>query len=149
MGTEIRLHPDVQENRIALLNDLLECLKREREILTDLDVQDLWTVVEEKQGILQALEALPSRGPGMRSHGESGEAEPNVVEDPASTRTIDRLKGEIRERARENAEFIQDSLQFVDELVGLIAGVPMDNGVYGPNGGEHRAQRCRLFGREV
>jgi hypothetical protein len=149
METETHSRPNVQESRIALFKDLVDCLKREREILTDLNVQNLWAVLEEKQGILHALEALPFREAGSGSQGEHGKADPLRLEAHASALTVDRLKEEIRERTRENADFIRDSLQFVDELVALVAGAPSDNGVYGPNGEESRAHRARLYGREV
>ena len=149
MEMGIHSHLDVQESRVALLKELVECLQREREILADLHIQDLWTVVEEKQRILQDIEALSPQASEAGSGGKGADMKPHFSENPASAHTIARLKEEIRERTRENAAFIQDSLQFVDELVALITGDPKDNGTYSPKGGQNRSHRSRLYGREV
>jgi len=149
MEMGIHSHSGLQESKVVLLKELVDCLQREREILADLHIQDLWTVVEEKQRILQDIEALPPQateaGPGKKSAGMGT----HLVENPTPAHTIARLKEEIRERTRENAAFIRDSLQFVDELVALITGDTKENGTYSPNGGQNRAHRSRLYGREV
>lgn len=141
-------HSDVQESKVALLKELVDCLQRERDILADLYIPDLWTVVEEKQRILEAIEAISPRGTD-RSAGNDNEARSQLADDPTSARAVTRLKEEIRERTRENAAFIQDSLRFVDELVALITGAPKDKCTYSPNGVQNRAHRSRLYGREV
>ena len=149
MAMEIHSHAGFQEDKVALLKELVDCLQREREILADLHIQDLWTVVEEKQRILQDIEALSPQGTEAGSGRNGTDMGTHFVENPTSAHTIARLKEEIRERTRENAAFIRDSLQFVDELVALITGDPKDNGTYSPNGGQNRSHRSRLYGREV
>ncbi len=149
MEMGIHSHLDFRESKVALLKDLVDCLQREREILADLHIQDLWTVVEEKQKILQEIETLSPQATEAGSGRKSTDMGPHFVEDPAPAHTIARLKEEIRERTRENAAFIRDSLQFVDELVALITGDPKDNGTYSPDGGQNRSHRSRLYGREV
>jgi len=149
MEMHTRSHSDVQESKVALLKGLVDCLQREREILADLHIPDLWTVVEEKQRILEAIECLSPQGTEDGSSRKINEARPQPAEDPASAQAVARLKEEIRERTRENAAFIQDSLRFVDELVALITGEPKDKCTYSPNGVRNRAHRPRLYGREV
>lgn len=140
-----------QEQQMALLEDLADCLDRERQVLVDLDIPALWTVVEEKHGILQAIEALPVKKHPITTCAEAGISS-GAMGPPMKTsreHRIDRLKAEIRERARENAAFIQDSLAFVDKLIGLFAGNPAETETYRPHGEERRAGRGPIYRREV
>lgn len=151
MGTSSVTFTGPQEQQTVLLESLIHCLDRERQVLIDLDIPALWTVVEEKHGILQAIEALPSqdhsRTPPVKT--ESGNAGADSSTGSSSSCRLDRLKEEIRERARENAAFIQDSLLFVDKLIGLFAGDPAEVETYRPHGEESRARRAPIYRREV
>lgn len=140
-----------QEQQVVLLEELIHCLDRERKVLIDLDVPALWHVVEEKHGILQAIEALPSEGSREAASAKKGlgDLAPDAPTKAFSVRKIDRLKEEIRERARENTAFIQDSLAFVDKLVRLFAGDPEEVQTYRPHGEESRARRCSIYCREA
>ncbi len=151
METSTHKASDPQGEKIALLEGLVHCLDREHDILADLDLHELWAVVEEKNNLLGAIQSLPSedseeappeaRVPAERDWGPAG------ITNPAQR--ITRLKEEIRERARENAAFIQDSLDFVDELVTLLVGPSGDTGTYRPHGGENRGQQGPIYRREV
>ena len=139
------------EQQVQLLQELVHCLDRERQVLIDLDIPALWGVVDEKHGILQAIEALPTEGSREAASAEKGSENlaPDVPTKASSARKIDRLKEEIRERALENAAFIQDSLLFVDKLIGLFAGDPAEVETYRPHGEESRARRAPIYRREV
>jgi len=140
-----------QEQEAVLLEELIHCLDREHEVLVDLDIPGLWTVVEEKHGILQAIEALSlqdsSKTPQSKPNPRN--AEPDSPAKTCTVRNIGLLKEEIRERARENAAFIQDSLAFVDKLVGLFAGDSPEAETYRPHGEERRVRRGPIYRREV
>jgi flagellar biosynthesis/type III secretory pathway chaperone len=140
-----------QERQTVLLEELIHCLDRERQVLIDLDIPGLWTVVEEKHGILQTIEALSTKEVTKTPPSEPA-PESAGIDAPAKTgadRKIDLLKEEIRERARENAAFIQDSLTFVDKLISLFAGTPSDAETYRPHGEERRPRRGPIYRREV
>lgn len=151
METNTHTAKDPQGDKIALLKGLVHCLDRERDILADLDLHELWAVVEEKNHILGAIQSLTPEGPEEAPP----EARVPVERDLESAgvnnpvQRINRLKEEIRERARENAALIQDSLDFVDELVALLVGPSGDTGTYRPHGGEHRGQQGPIYRREV
>ncbi|MCF8061397.1 MAG: flagellar protein FlgN [Deltaproteobacteria bacterium] len=115
--------------KIALLEHLRDCLGREKKCLLDLDVAELWNVMEEKQTILEAIESLPAdQGPHSR---------------------IAELKEEIRQRARENSEFIQSSLAIFDELIFRIVGSGKDDHTYRPPGAPPRAQQGSIYRRKA
>lgn len=115
--------------RVALLQNLRDCLGKEQDCLLNLDVTRLWEVMEQKQTILEAIEKLPAGG---RPEGEA-----------------DRLKEEIRHRARENSEFIQSSLAVFDELVFRIIGSGRDDYTYAPPGTEQRARQGSIYRRKA
>ncbi len=151
METSLHHQKDLPENRIALLESLVDCLDRERRVLCDPNIQALWEVVEEKHGILQAIENLsPDHDAGAQAGETEAGGESSTLEGGASPdRRTNLLKEQIRERARENAAIVRDSLEFVNELVALITGGPGESGTYSPLGSGNRAQGHRVYQREV
>ncbi len=128
---------ETTEKRISLLQDLVGCLDKERESLLEINVTELWAVMEEKQAILEAIEELPA------VPAEKSSTPPSIRSE------INRLKEEIRNRARENTEFTRSSLAVFDEIISRITGTGKDDQTYRPPGEEHRAQRSPLYHREV
>jgi len=149
METSPQAMENRQEKTVSLLRDLQACLERERESLLEVNVPDLWTIMEEKQGILEAIEGLgPADGASPDGRGHRGPGDGAV---PNSTLRIemDRLKEDIRFRARENAEFIRGSLAVFDELISRIAGTGRDDQTYRPSGSAPRAHRDPIYRRKV
>ncbi len=134
METLTPVTEDLDQRKISLLQELVACLEKERENILEINVEGLWTVMEEKQTILEEIEGLPttasSSPPSLRSE-------------------IDRLKEEIRHRARENTEFTRSSLAVFDELISIIAGMPGDDQTYRPPGAGRRVQRDPIYRRKV
>ncbi|MFO7783495.1 MAG: hypothetical protein ACQET7_01230 [Thermodesulfobacteriota bacterium] len=134
METPAPAPDDLDIRKISLLQDLVDCLGKERESLLEINVTGLWAVMEEKQAILEAIEELPaaaySTPPPLRSE-------------------IDRLKEEIRHRTRENTEFTRSSLAVFDEFISRITGTGRDDQTYRPPGEEHRVQRSPIYRRKV
>lgn len=128
----------LKREKVDLLLSLRECLGKERKCLLDLNVPDLWNVVEEKRGILEAIrELIPMQDPG-------GSGAPSPLRGE-----IDRLKMEIRERARENREFIQSSLSVFDELIARMVDPNQGNDTYKPSGSGRRTGRGPIYRRKV
>jgi len=129
-----------QEKKEDLLEQLVTCLDRERGILMELSIPDLWDVMEEKKRIVEAIESLP-----LISDAEiiSRERQETI----SLTGRIDRLKEEITFRTKENVKFIQSSLAFVDGLISLLAGEPGQGETYSPRGAAGR--RGPIYRREV
>ena len=150
METSRQAMENRQEKSVGLLRDLRDCLEKERKCLLEVNVSDLWTVMEEKQGILQAMEDLQPHPEGSRSGDEGGERDaPVSPPSPALRSEMNHLKEEIRSRSRENVEFIRGSLAVFDELISRIAGVVKDSQTYKPQGSGTRAPRHSIYRRKV
>jgi hypothetical protein len=126
-------------------------MERERESLMTVNVPDLWAIMEEKHAILEAIQALdPLSDESADPSGDRGNTEgPEYSQASASNREVDRLKEEIRSRARENAEFVQGSLAVFDELISRLAGMAGGEEAYGPHGSTRRTPRSPMYRREV
>lgn len=131
-----------QERQVELLQELVDCLDRERGILANLSMPELWKVMEEKNGIVEALEELPLGG-------DSSNAPSGIEKSRSLGIEIDRLQEEIRQRTRENVKFIQGSLAFVDGLIALLAGEPDHAETYKPHGADNVLQRGPIYRRKA
>ncbi len=115
------------EKQVALLEALRACVALERESLIHVDLTRLWTLMERKQGLLRELES----GAGKRTTG-GGDQTP--LSESRSLRDLSmrsaHLQAEIRARSRENARFVQETLDFITGLIGSIADGVETSGTY-------------------
>ena len=119
--------------KIMLYNDLLDCLKRERESLLNIDLDSLWTISKEKEHICAKItslreEIIAAVNPGIEEKSFNLNQILDVI--PVKKRdefqklhlTLIKLKSEIEVLRKENMLFIDDSLQFLDEMISIITG---------------------------
>jgi flagellar biosynthesis/type III secretory pathway chaperone len=117
--------------KIILSNDLLHCLKKERESLINIDLDSLWSISKEKEDICSKIESIreeivsaldPRIDQRFLTSHQILELLPE--EHKASFRklfqTLHKLKGEIEVIRKENMIFIDDSLQFLDEMMSIL-----------------------------
>jgi len=127
--------------KIMLYNDLLDCFKKEREHLINIDVDKLWTLSKEKETVCSKIksirkEIISAANPGIDEKSFSLKQILNLI--PGSERaayqklylTLNRLKSEIEVIRRENVIFINDSLQFLDEMISIITGETESKSMY-------------------
>ncbi len=138
MATHEPAAKNLDREKVDLLVSLRKCLGKERECLLDINVSNLWIVVEEKRTILEAIQEL------IQLQDPGGSAAPSPLRSE-----IDRLKMEIRERARENREFIQSSLAVFDELIARLVDPDQGNDTYRPSGSGRRTRRNPIYRRKV
>jgi hypothetical protein len=140
--------------------DLVECFKKERACLASLEIESLWTVSEEKKRLCAEIEALRSRialagspGEGATAYGAQRvlDAVPATVR--GSVRSIllriQRLKKEVEILRRENRAFIDDSLDFLDEMISLLSGEGESQVVYTNKSRLRRSESLVTLSREV
>ena len=108
--------------QIALCEDLLDCVVRERETLIELNIDRLWSITEEKQRILRSIEELQTQMEGHQSR-DSKEASSLAGRGVAGefSLRLELLQRDIKKRVAENARFVGETLGFFDELVSLLA----------------------------
>jgi len=146
MKTAIETLENLFYEKILLYQDLVECLKRERDCLTKTDIDRLWEIADEKQSAVSRIESV--RGKILSALSEAAidhqmdaasfdlacaySLIPGMHAERIKTAYLSlvALKGEIRQRSQENRLFIEESLDFLDELIGIIAGTGKQNAVY-------------------
>ncbi len=133
--------------KILRYNDLLDCLKRERACLVGIDLNSLWDISFEKEEICSGLKSLRQEIMSLISSDESQQRESLdqiLISVPGENRerlkqlmhTVNRLKAEIETLRNENIRFVDHSLQFIDEIMLILAGKTPTSHVYN--------QKCRI-----
>jgi len=143
---------NVYSRRISLFQDLLKCMARERENLINRDIKGIWSSLEEKQSILDSIEETrdPLNVISEREriiHDYRQEDRHKIME---LSMTLAGLKQEIRARVAENISFINETLDFFNEIISVMtkAGDESFN-PYGPYGNPRRTQRSMMYQGEV
>lgn len=121
------------ENKLLLYHDLRDCLERERGALIDVDVDALWSISSEKDALCLEISKLrkaiaAAAKPWCRL--EPFDLNVLISYLPGNQRnmlqqavpSLSRLKGEIEGLRAHNMVFMNDSLQFLDEMIGIISG---------------------------
>jgi hypothetical protein len=133
--------------KIIRYNDLIDCLKRERACLADIDLERLWDISFEKEEICVGIKSLRQEIMTLISSDKSQQwvsLDQILVSVPEENRerlkqltyTINRLKAEIETLRKENIRLVDHSLQFIDEIISIIAGQTQTSNVYN--------QKCRF-----
>ena len=119
--------------KIILYDSLLYYLKKERESLISVDLASLWEISREKEEICSEINSLRQEIVALIDEGADYKRfNLNRIIDliPSGKRrkfqelfhTLTRLKGEIEVLRKENMIFVDDSLNFLDELLSIITG---------------------------
>ena len=166
MQTAIKTLKDLFYEKILLYQDLVECLKKERDILINTDMDALWEIADEKQSIVSRIETVRDQILSALSEAAIDHRMDAVSFDLARVYSLIsrmhgerikkpylslvNLKGEIQKRCQENRLFIEECLNFLDELIGIIADTGKQNAVY-DNGqvSARKGQANLLLHREV
>jgi flagellar biosynthesis/type III secretory pathway chaperone len=146
MQTAIQTLENLFHEKILLYQDLVGCLKKERDVLINTDMDALWEIADEKQSIVARIEtvrnkiltALSKAAIVHRTDAVSFDLAHVYSLIPRTQRerikkpyfSIVRLKGEIQRHSRENRLFIEECLNFLDELMGIIADTGKQGAVY-------------------
>ena len=146
--------------KIILYNDLLHCLKRERETLIKIDLDDLWQISKEKEELCSRLcmlrrEIIAITDPDMdpKDYGPTRilaliPEEYRAKFQQSYVRLIN-LKMEIEAMRKENIILIDDSLQLLDEMVSVITGDNHGRVIYKRDGHIRKTGNQMLLSREV
>jgi flagellar biosynthesis/type III secretory pathway chaperone len=146
--------------KIILYNDLLHCLKKERATLIKIDLDDLWQISQEKEVICARLSTLrreiistidPEMDPKDYRPGLILSLIPKASKakfQQSYVRLID-LKMEIEALRKENMILIDDSLQFLDEMVSVITGDNPIRVIYKSDGHIRKSGNQMLLSREA
>ncbi|MBW1614505.1 MAG: flagellar export chaperone FlgN [Deltaproteobacteria bacterium] len=119
--------------KTMLYHDLLDCFNKERESLINIDLDRLWSISREKAEICLKIKSIKQEIIStINPEIDQKSFNLNQVLDmiPRDKRaliqkqylTLIKLKAEIEILRKENMIFIDDSLQFLDEMISIITG---------------------------
>jgi flagellar biosynthesis/type III secretory pathway chaperone len=166
MQPPIEILKNLFYDKIMLYRDLVELLRRERDLLIRTDIDALWEVSDRKQSIVGRIGAL--RGEILNALSAAAvDHDMDVSSFRLSTVLSlipgrDRLgfkkpylclvglKSETRKRSQENKLFIEQSLAFLDELITVIANTDKAESLYDEGGCiNSKGHKNLLLHREV
>jgi flagellar biosynthesis/type III secretory pathway chaperone len=135
------------QNKIMLYYDLRECLKNEQAYLIQLDLNRLWEVSRTKESLCAELTALRNEIMALVHRSET-DTFPNLNDLmallPQEGKTVfqglcyrlTELRSEVEALRKENMHYVNDSLQFIDEIIAIISGAAQNREIYD--------RRCQL-----
>jgi hypothetical protein len=139
--------------KISLFQDLLNCVIRERENLITQDIKGIWSSLEEKESILASIDVTKHQlGGGSGSNMNLRDFSPVDREKINElSRTLVRLRLEIKTRVKENMSFINETLDFFHEMISAMTTSEADkcNNSYGPSGNSRKGARSLIYQSEA
>lgn len=129
----IRLIEKLFFKKIMLYNDLLHYLKEERESLISIDLDKLWRISKEKEKTCADIESTKKEiisALSLKEDQKSFNLSRIMEFIPGKFKAefqnlylrILKIKGEIEVLRIQNMTFIDDSLNFMDEIISIITG---------------------------
>ncbi len=119
--------------RVSLYEELLGCIKRESDNLINQDIKGIWSSLDEKKEILEAIEENNMSFPG--NHAASPVPADILRNDKdlimGFKRKLMELKQEIGTRVKENISFINDTLSFINDVFNTITNNDKKPDIYG------------------
>ncbi len=129
----VRLIEKLFYKKIMLYHDLLYCFKHERESLINLDLDKLWSISKEKEETCAKINTTKHEiiaALDLQENQKTFDLNRAMDLIPAESRAefqklylrLIKLKSEIEAFRKENMAFVNDSLQFLDEIIATITG---------------------------
>ena len=146
--------------KIMLYDDLLHCFKAETELLIRIDLDKLWKISKEKETICTRIAAARKEIISAADPEKDQESfDLNRIMDlmPREYKAefqklylrLIKLKSEIEIFRKQNMIFIDDSLEFLDEMIAIITGNDRSQSVYNDKCHFSKSGSYLLLSREV
>ena len=156
----VRLIEKLFYKKIMLYHDLLYCFKHERESLISLDLDKLWSILKEKEEICAKINAVKQEIVAvldLQKNQKTIELNRTMDLIPKESRAefqnlylrLIKLKSEIEVFRKENISFVNDSLQFLDEIIATITGANGPETTYNDKCHFSKSGSYSLLSREV
>jgi hypothetical protein len=137
----VELVEELFSRKIMLYHDLLHCFRQEKESLLRIDLDRLWKIAGEKEELCSKIQSLRQEIMDLlypETDNKSLNLNRLIHLIPVDKRAVFqklylaliRLKREIEVLRKENMVFINDSLQFLDEIMSIISGETRAGSVY-------------------
>ena len=136
--------PSLEEllrEEIALYCRLRDCFLRERQCLISMDLDHLWALSDEKHDLCSKIESLreaiacqlhPPQANGSFDVGRILDGLPRWQKASFQNLRLSLMgvKAEIENLRKENKVFVEDSLQFLDEMHSILTGEALTQSMY-------------------
>lgn len=132
---------DLLREKVTLYCQLRDCLVRERQCLIRMELDPLWALSGEKHDLCSKIESLretiasrlqPFHAAGAFDSRRILDALP--LQQKARVQnlhlSLTGVKAEIETLRKENKVFVEDSLQFLDEMHSILTGEALNHSVY-------------------
>jgi len=146
--------------KLLRYSDLRRCLQEEKTSLIDIDVSRLWELAREKEETCMAIEEIRRKMQDLVP--DSVEPRPSSIRQVLDAlplehrgefqelyRTVNRLKGDIEAMRKENMIHVDQSLQFLDEIISVMAGVTPNHANYSERSVPGKRRNMVFLNREV
>ena len=142
---------EIYRNKITLFRELRDCIALERENLINLDISNLWAVMEEKEKLLASIDEARNRLKGIVEEDDPYRHIPEKDRSrmTAHFQTLAALKEEIKTRVRENVSFVTETLDFFHELIAVMTMGDRSGESYGPQKSGLKEKRNLFYSNEV
>jgi len=146
--------------KIMLYNDLLHCFRQESESLLNIDLDKLWRISKEKERICAKINTARQEITAALEVQEDQQAfDLNRIMEliPGECKAefqklylrLIKLKSEIEVSRKDNMVFVNDSLQFLDDMIAIITGNDTSEKVYNDKCHYKKPNPYVLLSREV
>ena len=151
MEKDINILKSLYMERISLYEDLLKCIKRESDDLINQNIKGIWSSLDEKKEILEAIEE------NTRCFPENSGLNPVPSDVPRQDRDaimqlkrkLGDLKQEIGTRVKENVSFINDTLGFINDIFSALSNKNEKPDTYGRDRKKRNGSSSLIYYNEV
>ncbi|RPH51320.1 MAG: hypothetical protein EHM85_07265 [Desulfobacteraceae bacterium] len=146
--------------KILLYDDLLNCFKKEKEALINMDLDNLWNISKEKDELCLKIDSIRQKI-FAAAHFEPGQRHlaPVLIMErlPVNARskfyelyhTLNKLKNEIDAIRKLNVRTVDHSLKFLDEIISIISGQARQDVIYNDRRRLNQSRSNMILSREV
>jgi hypothetical protein len=142
---------ELYTKRISLYEDLLGCIKRESDNLINQNIKGIWSSLDEKKDILEAIEENNKCFP------ENSGSTPVPADLPRQDRDaimqfrrkLMDLKQEIGTRIKENISFTNDTLGFINDIFSSLSNTDKKPDTYDRNLKKRNGSSNLIYQNEV
>ena len=151
MEASLQSTEKIYRREISLFQELLNCLTLEKDNLINLDMEDLWDLMEKKKKIIESIEDGRQQMKKITEEDHPKQGLDGKGRRPfmALSKKIDHLKEEIKIRVKENVAFIQESLEFFDEIISIFTMGGRVEHSYSPLTKKQKEFSTRIYHRKV
>lgn len=146
--------------KIFLYNELLQCFRREKKALIDMDMESLWNISKDKDALCARIESVRMELSAKvfsesGTHNISNEIVIELAPEKDRLRfhalfiTLQKLKTEIEAIRKANMNAADYSLKFLDEIISIISGQIRQEFVYNDRCGFEKTGGNLFLSREV